>query len=144
MKNLIVLFMVSLFTTQLLATQMVTATKFETAKTELSVMVKPIVFENVQLDSGYIKPIVFENLYHPEPIIGMYAFESQYIKIESVNYTANTSTNKRIKPNKWFDYNKPNKWFDYNKHYKNNKKYTLLLPLLNTYGYKYYRKLNHL
>ena len=51
MKNLIVMFMVSLFSTQLLATQMVTATKFETTKTELSVMVKPIVFENVQLNS---------------------------------------------------------------------------------------------
>ena len=131
MKNLIVLFMVSLFTTQLLATQMVTATKFETTKTELSVMVKPIVFENVQLNSVDVKPIVFENVLNPEPTIETNTFETQYVQIESVNYKTNISTDKRPKRNKGFNYAK---------HYKKNKRHNFFARLFNTDGCNHYRK----
>ena len=119
MKNLIVLFMVSLFTTQLLATQMVTATKFETTKTELSVMVKPIVFENVL---------------NPEPTIETNTFETQYVQIESVNYQTNINTDKRPKRNKGFNYAK---------HYKKNKRHKVFARLFNTDGCNYYRKHGH-
>jgi hypothetical protein len=82
MKNLILFLMVSLFTTQLLATQSVTATKFETSKTELSVMVKPIVFENVQLNSPDV------------------------MQLESVSHETHISADKRPKRGKGYNYTK--------------------------------------
>jgi hypothetical protein len=78
MKNLILFLMVSLFTTQLLATQSVTATKFETSKTEFSVKV----FENVQLNSPDV------------------------MQLESVSHETHISADKRPKRGKGYNYTK--------------------------------------
>ena len=78
MKNLILFLMVSLFTTQLLATQSVTATKFETSKAEFSVKV----FENVQLNSPDV------------------------LKLESVSHETHIYVDKGHKRNKGFNYTK--------------------------------------
>jgi hypothetical protein len=126
MKNLMVMFMMSLFVTQLLATQVVNATKFETEKTELSVMVKPIVFENVQLNSVDVKPIVFENVLNPEPTI-----ETQYVQVESVNIEANIPNDRKPKQGKGYNYSK---------HYKKSKRKTFFSRLFNTDNCNHYRK----
>ena len=79
----------SLFTTQLLATQSVTATKFETSKTELSVMVKPIVFEYVQLNSPDV--VQLESVSHETHIGG----DRGHKRNKGFNYTKHHRKSKR-------------------------------------------------
>lgn len=123
--------MVSFITTQLLAVQSVNATKFETSKTELSVMVKPIVFEYAQLNLPDVKPIVFEYVQTHEPIIETAVYEVEYLNPDLVNNALDITADK---------YPKQGKGYNYSKHNKKAKRKKFFARLFNTDNCNHYRK----
>ncbi len=97
MKNLILICLVSFFTTQLLATQVLKATKFETSiTTETLVKDKPIIFESLTIHNLKVEQVAFEHLETNLIETAKYPTESNKPK-NGYNYRKHQRKSNRVK-----------------------------------------------
>ena len=130
MKNLILVCLVSFFTTQLLATQVLKATKFETSITaETSVKDKPIIFEHLTIGNLKVEQVTFEHLTIGNLKVEQALFE--HLETNFIETTKCTAFDKRPK--------RP-AGFDYRKHYKHSKRYKFFNKLLDRDNCNHYRE----
>lgn len=131
MKNLILICLVSLFTTQLLATQSLKATKFETTiSTEMSTKDKPIIFENVTTHFLIVEQATFEHL------------ETNYLETFKYDTSEHLETNyiETLKCDTSIKRPKRFKGFNYKKHYKKSKRHQFFNKLLDRDNCNHYRE----